>query len=438
MNGWKNAYAFVIGLNKYENLSTLSCCINDAIKFSEAIKNKLPNINLKLLIGNGDNEFPSFDILESTLIDISSLKLTENDIVFFYFAGHGFSSEGSDYLTCYNTDRKNLKSTSISTEKIIAALNKSNVGTSILIIDACRNNVDRDLTRELFGKNTAELARRNGIITFFSCSPGEFSQELFNLENGHGIFTYAFIKSLNECKSYTALELDKLLLKYVNELVSLHNLSVQRPYTVVAPLQKSNLDIIANKIVLFDNIGRRKCILIAGSTNAGKSTLGQYLAREYGYVHVEMSSFAYKRYESRPKSYIGSIQDFMEDEIWSTYPKDIIAQDLLESDTDNQNLVISGPRLPEEIETLISQKWDVIPIFLFSDTKSRYIRYQTDKGISRYGLNFKEFIQKDMRELSWGLAKAATMSQLEIVINDETINELFTNVQKRLKSRLKK
>jgi len=198
-------------------------------------------------------------------------------------------------------------------------------------------------------------------------------------------------------------------------------------------LQKAILDIINNKIITVNLSQKRNCILIVGPTNAGKTTLGQYIANHSGYVHAEMSTYVFKRYAKKTSYYDGSLQDFLEDEVWSNNDNDIIAQDLLMDNPGGQDLVICGPRKPEEIETLLSQDWNIKPIFLFSDTDTRYTRYQTDKNNFRfrYDLNYKEFIRKDMRELDWGLAKIATMQQLEIVTNESKIDELFKYIDKK-------
>ena len=432
MTGWKNVYSIVIGINKFEKLSTLSCCENDANLFYETLNNKFDDVKSKLLLSSCESDIPTSSRIEVLLDEITNLNLGENDIIFFFFAGHGFTTKGCDYLTCYNTDILSIDETSIKTENVIAALNSSGAGTSILIIDACRNSIGRTVENSFFSKNTAELARRNGVISFFSCSPGEYSQELLNLGKGHGIFTYSLIESINNGQNYTAIELDRMVSDNVDRIICVNNLSKQRPYTVVAPLQKASLDIINNRIITYNLVHKRNCLLIVGSTNAGKTTLGQYIANKLGYVHAEMSTYAFKRYADRPSSYDGSIQDFLEDEVWSNNDKDIIAQDLLKDNPNGQDLVICGPRKPEEIETLLSQDWNFKPIFLFSDSDTRYTRYRTDNNYFRYGLNYKEFIRKDMRELDWGLAKLATMSQLEIVTNEGKIEELFEYFDNKL------
>jgi len=433
MVGWKNVYLYVIGINKFENLSTLSCCENDANLFFEALNKKFEDAKSRLLLTSCQNDIPTSSKIKELLHEIESLELNENDIIFFYFAGHGFTSKGHDYLTCHDTDLERLDETSIKTEDVISSLNLSRAGTSVLIIDACRNAIGRTVEGSFFSKNTADFARRNGVISFFSCSPGEYSQELLHLGKGHGIFIYSFVESLNNGQNYTPLELDKAISYHVDNIIKQNNLSKQRPYTVVAPLQKAILDIINNKIITVNLSQKRNCILIVGPTNAGKTTLGQYIANHSGYVHAEMSTYVFKRYAKKTSYYDGSLQDFLEDEVWSNNDNDIIAQDLLMDNPGGQDLVICGPRKPEEIETLLSQDWNIKPIFLFSDTDTRYTRYQTDKNNFRfrYDLNYKEFIRKDMRELDWGLAKIATMQQLEIVTNESKIDELFKYIDKK-------
>ena len=50
MVGWKNVYLYVIGINKFENLSTLSCCENDANLFFFFFYKKFEDAKSRLLL----------------------------------------------------------------------------------------------------------------------------------------------------------------------------------------------------------------------------------------------------------------------------------------------------------------------------------------------------------------------------------------------------
>lgn len=145
-----------------------------------------------------------------------------------------------------------------------------------------------------------------------------------------------------------------------------------------------------------------------------------------------MSSFAWHRLQDRP-DFTGSIQDFMEQVVWAERDKDVIAQDLLSSlPTNVEKVVICGSRTVEEIEALRAQNWDTTTIFLFADASVRYNRYVTSGQMNRYRLGYKELVERDLREFSWGIAKAATMSNVEFVINQASLSDLFDRVESRV------
>ena len=269
----------------------------------------------------------------------------------------------------------------------------------------------------MFGERTAEMARRQGSIVFFSCSPGEYSCELGSLSGGHGVFSHAMISALGQGLG-NPIELDDFISREVREICAENNLAEQRPYTTVAPVQKAVLDIFDGSV----RIGLRpsNMILIVGPSNAGKTTLGRYIAGTYGYTHVEMSSFAWSRFGSEP-TYNGSLQDYLEDVEWSPGKEDVLAQDMLEASRGLQNVVVCGPRRSEEVETIVSSGWNVIPIYLYANSLIRFERLKAADASSRYGINYRDFVRKDLKEYSWGLAKIAQMARFEILLGADSV-----------------
>ncbi len=298
----------------------------------------------------------------------------------------------------------------------------------VLIIDACRLKTVRDAG--LFGQQTAELARREGVVVFFGASPGEACQELPKF--GHGIFTYSLISVVRGLSEATPLEIDRRVGAQVSGICAEHKLAPQHPYTSLAPIQKAVVDIFSGNHVPTSGQGARRCILIVGPANSGKTTLGQYVARKLGCLHVEMSSFAWRRLQEA--SFEGSIQDFMEDAVWPHDGKNAIAQDLISSHPGVDKVVICGPRTVEEIETLRAQNWNCETVYLFANARKRYDRYVASGKRDRFGVGYREFVERDLRELSWGLAKASTMSNIGIFVNEDTVEDMFRNIATKILS----
>lgn len=414
----KKTYLLTVGINEYDDFQTLGLCLKDSESISKSFSSRYPDIVVNEI--NNNKCIPTSGTIKQQLMGIGDLGYTDDDVVIFFFAGHGFSVDGKDYITAKDTSLDNLN-TAISTDDIIENLKKSGAGNAIIIIDACRSDINRGVNN--FGERTAELSRRRGVITYFSCSPNETAKELALLEGG--IFTYAFTGLLKKPDiPFTPFQFNRNLIDEVNHICAQHKLGKQTPYTAVAPLEKAIYDVFTG--MRHDvNTQKKEMILVLGPSNAGKTIIGQFLAREHGYIHAEMSSYAWKRF-NECDGYRGSILDFMEQEVWPNGNEDAIAQDLIKSNIGEGKIVVCGPRRVEEIETIMSQGWDVKPIFVFANAAERYSRIQHSSG--RYGPNYKEFIKKDLKEYSWGIANMAQLRNVELIVNENEPNKCFEQV----------
>lgn len=356
---------------------------------------------------------------------LRSAHYDTSDHVIFYFAGHGVTHEGQDCLICSDT-KKDYKDV-VTTAEVFSCLRQSGAGMTTLILDACRVQVERS-GNNIFGEQTAELARRFGVVSFFGCSPNEVCQELSELQTshspfpGHGVFTHAFIETISHSSERTPFAINQNVIQKVGETCTKYNLGGQIPYTVVMPLEKAFLDLITREIRMPRPPHRPICMLIIGPSNAGKTTLGRVLATELKYLHAEMSSFAWRRYvlAQEKDGYQGSLQDFVED-LWRSFGKDILAKDLLAEHEGATSMVLCGARRPEEIETITGSGWEIIPIYIFANEWIRFLRYIGSMH-ARYD-RYAEFVKRDLRELDWGLAKIGTMREFTMVINERKIDE---------------
>jgi adenylate kinase family enzyme len=363
---------------------------------------------------------------------IRGLQLGESDAVFFYFAGHGFSRSGRDYLACSDTSLADLDS-AISPAEIVSASLSSGAGTCVLVLDACRSWAEKDVG--LFGEATLELARNHGLIAFVGCSPGERCQEDFEL--AHGVFTYSLLNAISDQEPCTVPDIQQSVVRQVERICSAKRVCAQRPRTCVGPLRNAVVDLFTGEFVKPRREHERDCLLIVGPSNSGKTTLGQRIAQEFGMLHLEMSTFALRRYWRHRKQtrFAGSIQDFMEQVVWDCERKDTIAHDLVEADPGSDRVVISGPRTVEEVELLRKVEWNCKTIFLYSDDQTRFDRYCASGENKLSGLGYRGFVSQDLREYGWGLAKTATMKNVDIFINDCSMETLLKRVESKLSLR---
>lgn len=431
----RQAYLYAIGIDHYESdyYPQLQFCGNDARAISETFQQKIPKIQIQQLISQETSDQHIAHQQVSKMVDeMSRLRLSANDLVLFYFAGHGIAHGGRDYLA--TSDSLQWGQTTVAIDDVIAAMVNSGAGTTAIIIDACRT-VHR--STEEFGYWTRALAQRRGTVVFFGCSPGEVCQEIKLGERGHGLFTFALLTILRAIPYATPIELDRRVGNLVGELVAERKLREQHPYTTVNPLQKASYDLFTGALIsgAMPLGEQRECIVIAGPTHAGKSSIGQFLANELNFLHVEMSSFAWQRYERYEAihDFPGSLQDFMEQVVWGNQEYDIIAKELIDMHTGINRLVVTGPRRVEEIEALRQQAWRITSIYIYANSRMRYRRLtKTSERLlseKRFGvrsqLNYADFVRSDLREYSWGLAKIPSLPNTHLLINEGKSLEKF-------------
>lgn len=243
-----NLYVVSIGINKYKNEKynlTYSC--SDANGFVQAVKLGSEKIfkNIKTLVL--ENEQCNKETILSCLNDLSQ-KVKPEDVLIFYYAGHGVMSEGSkdkpsefyfvpfDVTQLYGNDEL-LSLKGISASELKMVLVKMKAQKQLIVMDACQSG---GATEVLAMRGAAEekammqLARSTGIAVLASTGTEQFSSELKQL--GHGIFTYSLIEGLsgkadggNKDGKITIKELAAYLEDSVPELTKKYRGTVQYP-----------------------------------------------------------------------------------------------------------------------------------------------------------------------------------------------------------------
>ena len=89
---YKNSWALVIGINTYQKVSPLSYARHDAEAVSEIIqtKFKFPKENVTLLLDDAATKEAIID----SFLKYAKDGVDENDRIFVFFAGHGYTQSG--------------------------------------------------------------------------------------------------------------------------------------------------------------------------------------------------------------------------------------------------------------------------------------------------------------------------------------------------------
>ena len=204
VSGNGNIYAVVVGISTYQDstIDQLQFANADAIEFARFLKSKtggsVPDENIRLLTDS--NATQSAVILA---VNWLAKVCKKDDIVFFYFSGHGtvehVSMFNNAFLICYNTLKVLPEGMSLSVDKVndvAKTLSVQTLANVVLITDACHSGeIATDKARnKLVGEQL--LASTEKEIRIASCMPDQLSNENTDWGGGRGVFSYHLINGL--------------------------------------------------------------------------------------------------------------------------------------------------------------------------------------------------------------------------------------------------
>jgi tetratricopeptide (TPR) repeat protein len=134
-----------------------------------------------------------------------------------------------------DADAGDVVGTGLAVRDLVEQLQGSGAGNVILLVDACRDDGNRD------GVGIG-MERQKGVIMLFSCAPSELSYEIDELQAG--AFTYALLQGLRiqgEGNCATVARLAEHVRVQVPYLVEQYRQTRQNPYLVAEPASKQNL-----------------------------------------------------------------------------------------------------------------------------------------------------------------------------------------------------
>ncbi|MBI5242835.1 MAG: SEL1-like repeat protein [Elusimicrobia bacterium] len=190
-------FALVIGIEKYLSVPEARFAERD----SRAIKAHLlamgyPERNIKYLAGPDATKSKIGAYLESWLPRV----VAQDSRVFFYFSGHGAPDPaGKAYLVPWDGDPNFLSDTAYPLKRLHAKLNALKAKEIIVVLDSCFSGLGG---RSVLPRGTRPFYRNikdvfgSGKSTTFTASADDQISATAE-EQGHGLFTYYFLKGLN-------------------------------------------------------------------------------------------------------------------------------------------------------------------------------------------------------------------------------------------------
>ncbi|MEH2059135.1 MAG: SUMF1/EgtB/PvdO family nonheme iron enzyme [Nostoc sp.] len=248
-------WAIAIGINQYDYLQPLNYAKRDAQLMQEFLGNEAGFEQIFFFSDDspsvgGKSTRPNRANLRQVFLELFNKPFMEaGDNFWFFFSGHGIRHADRDYLIPLDGNPADIEETAIPINFVAERLRRCGADNVVLILDACRSLGTR--AGEGIGRQTAEEARQQGVISIFSCSPQEYSYEIEALQQG--AFTTALLEGLGiQGQCATVERLNQYLKSRVPEIVSKHKNARQTPYVIAEPVNKSHLILVPRYATLAD------------------------------------------------------------------------------------------------------------------------------------------------------------------------------------------
>ena len=252
-------WAIAIGINRYENLSSLKYAKRDAEAMAAWFGQEAKFEEVFLFTEDSppiDKTHPPIPttptyghlrrFLRAQFENIERPLLKSGDNLWFFFAGHGMRNRDKDYLMLCDSDPGDVEYTAISVEYVTERLRRSGADNVVLFLDACRDEGSR-------GGVGIGSEQHQGVITFYSCTANQKSWEFDELQ--HGSFTYTLLEGLRlqgEANCATVERLNQYLRHYIPQLNTRYGKRVQNPYLKAEPPYKINFILLEQSATLKD------------------------------------------------------------------------------------------------------------------------------------------------------------------------------------------
>lgn len=232
--GAGNHWAVLVGVNDYDdkhNYGRLSVCTKDVHAiYDRLVMGGFAPDRIRLLTDD-TSELPTRD---NVLVALKALAdATEpNDLLFFYYSGHGDEVDGESYLVARNGSRLALSDTAVSISRIKAIMEKAPARAKIIMLDACHSgaNIGSKGPKPMsnaFMQRVFEQAEGLAILT--SCKQGQLSYEWQAQQRS--VFTFYLLEALQgaadqDAKGFVTIQdVNRHVVNGVKLWASQHNVS---------------------------------------------------------------------------------------------------------------------------------------------------------------------------------------------------------------------
>ncbi len=189
------AWALLVGINCYDDafIADLQVCVDDVTAVQQALAESYQVA--RLLTDATPATPPTRANILSSLANIAQAA-AEEDVLLFYFSGHGLAEGGESYLLPCDPRLSALRHTAVAMQDLRDLLEQSPARARVVIIDACHSGAaigkaPPTMTPEFIQRVFAEA---EGMAVLASCKQGQRSWEW--PDQGRSVFTYYLLEAL--------------------------------------------------------------------------------------------------------------------------------------------------------------------------------------------------------------------------------------------------
>lgn len=189
-------WALVIGAGDYPHLGRLEFAQRDAEAFGAALETRLGFDPSRLVLMTETADAPELRPTAGNMFLqlrrlLADERLDAGDLFVFYFAGHGVSVDGRDFLLPNDAALETVLDVGLDVSEVVAELAGAGLDNVLFVVDGCRSGDAGGFGAELW-----ELAEEANLAVVLSCAPGAQSFEDRRLAGG--VFTHFLLAALDD------------------------------------------------------------------------------------------------------------------------------------------------------------------------------------------------------------------------------------------------
>jgi hypothetical protein len=198
--------ALVIGNSRYKYAGALVNTLNDAKGIGRALKETGFDVTVKTDVKDAT------EFIALVRQYYKKLAKDKQTVGFFYYAGHAVQVDGINYLIPVSSDIQNkadLSRTAISLSYVSDMAAEANNTMNMFVVDACRNNPFRSLSRSIQG-GLANVRAPVGSLIVYAAGPGRVAMD-GDGKSKNSPFSKSLIKHLDTPNKHVLLMLQNVI-----------------------------------------------------------------------------------------------------------------------------------------------------------------------------------------------------------------------------------